>query len=141
MSDDTTTSSKLRQAWECIKQKDKKHAGELIKSVLREDPNNADALYMASYIASSTQRQIELLNSALQSDPSHRSATQRLQKIESQSTQESPSNPSDHPLPTAKPGNVLINALGLTESLIQKFASDEQDPRIVSTVYEKVNVF
>lgn len=72
---------KLQQALTAYKANDKPLARQLVASALKDDPDNADAWYMAAYLTDDKDKQAQLLDRALRIDPDHVGAKETLQKL------------------------------------------------------------
>lgn len=73
--------NQLREAVQLYRAGDTAAAKKLVKAVLREHPNSADAWYVASQLSESAEQQRKLLERALSYDPNHRVARAALAKL------------------------------------------------------------
>lgn len=76
-----TADERLRQASQYLKSGEKVSAKPIIASVLKEDPYNAQAWYLAAYIYDDDDKRIQALEKALSIDPQHTGAQKALNKL------------------------------------------------------------
>lgn len=71
----------LKRAFQLIKQGDKDAAAPIVKDVLREDRNNADAWWLMAIIVDDTDKKIRGAKKVLSLRPDHTGATKMLQQL------------------------------------------------------------
>lgn len=74
----------LRKAVNNIKQGKKEDARNIVEDVIKNDPNNADAWYLLSFIANTPEEVKRYLEKTIAINPSHEKAIQKLRKIQDQ---------------------------------------------------------
>jgi hypothetical protein len=80
------TSQQLRTAYEAAKAGDRPRARQLVKEILKVEPNNDAAWYLNAKIAETRQMSIHCLEKVLEINPSHARASQDLERFKSESS-------------------------------------------------------
>jgi tetratricopeptide (TPR) repeat protein len=91
------TSQQLRKAYETAKAGDRTGARQVVKEILKVEPNNDAAWYLYARIAENRQKSIYCLEKALEINPSHARALQDLERFKSASSVSATSQ--EHNLP------------------------------------------
>lgn len=73
----------LQHAAQLLKAGEKGQASQVLRSLLREEPNNVDAWVLLSYTLDDREKAIKVMERAIGIDPSHERAQKRLQKLQS----------------------------------------------------------
>lgn len=81
----------MQQALNCYKSGDKQKAADLLKELVSQEPNNADAWYGLALCADTSSSKIDFFRKVLVINPNHEKAKQALDKLIS------PSNPVQSP--------------------------------------------
>jgi hypothetical protein len=74
----------LKRAWQLARAGNHQQARILIRAILEEDPNNADAWFIASQLEPIVDRQRLFLQKAIVANPNHRKAREALAALEDQ---------------------------------------------------------
>lgn len=72
----------LKRAAALIKQGEKGQASQVLRSILREDPQNVEAWWMLSYTFDSPEKAQQALERALSLDPSHAASNKRMATLQ-----------------------------------------------------------
>lgn len=80
------TPQRLQQAYQLAKSDNRAEAQQIVRAVLSSEPNNADAWYMAGFLADSSENKIKALERALAINPSHAQAKQALSILKPEDT-------------------------------------------------------
>lgn len=91
------TSQQLRTAYEIAKSGDRPKARQIVKEVLKAEPDNEAAWYLYAKIAETRQMSIHCLEKVLEINPSHARASQDLERFKGASSVSPP--PQEHNLP------------------------------------------
>lgn len=75
------TSQRLRTAYEAAKAGDRSRARQVVKEILKVEPNNDSAWYLYAKIAENRQISIHCLEKVLEINPSHARASQDLKRL------------------------------------------------------------
>jgi hypothetical protein len=75
---------KLKRVWQLARAGDSQQARILIRDIIEEDPNNADAWFIASQLEPIVDRQRLFLQKAIVANPNHRKAREALAALEDQ---------------------------------------------------------
>ncbi|MFL7869927.1 MAG: tetratricopeptide repeat protein [Anaerolineales bacterium] len=89
-------SQQLRKAYETAKTGDRPQARQILKEILKVEPDNDAAWYLYAKIAENRQRSIECLEKVLQINPSHPRARQDLARFKNENA--GFTNPQEKPL-------------------------------------------
>jgi hypothetical protein len=75
------TPQQLQQAYQLAKSGNRAEAQQIVRAVLSAEPSNADAWYMAGFLADSNDNKIKALERALAINPLHQQARQALSNL------------------------------------------------------------
>ncbi len=75
------TNQQLSRVWSAYQSGNLETAKSMLQSIYREHPNEPDVLYMVSFMAEGTRKQIDALERALAINPAHDRAQKRLSEL------------------------------------------------------------
>jgi tetratricopeptide (TPR) repeat protein len=97
----TDNQNLFEQAVAAAKQKDFATARRLLKQLLKQEPNNVDAWLLGAYVVESRPDAIRCYERALQVDPNHAYAKQKLAELQALPPEPAPEKPPTPPAPPA----------------------------------------